>query len=98
VHYQLEDREQLLVAQGRAISNKPGKRDLKRYGAQVRDKIEKYKKMREEIAALRAELATLQRTEQILKGKHQHLDAFLTELERKRGVEVSLWFVEMVLL
>jgi cell shape-determining protein MreC len=88
VLFQLEDREQQLQALGRANSSKLGKRDLKRFGAQVKDKIEKYKRMREEIAALRAELATLQRTEQILKGKHQHLDAFLSELERKRGVEV----------
>ena len=78
----------MLQAQGKANSSKLGKRDLKKYGAQVRDKIEKYKRMREEMAALRAEVVTLQRTEQILKGKHKHLDEFLTDLERKKGVEV----------
>ena len=102
---------------GRDNSSKLGKRDLKKYGAQVRvvesyietrderviiylncqvrDKIEVYKKMREEIASLRAELATLQRTEQILKSKHQHLDAFLSDLEKKRGVEVPILTVHV---
>ena len=39
--------------------------DLKKYGAVVREKIEKYKRMREELAAIRAELVVLQRTEQV---------------------------------
>lgn len=83
---QIEDREAQLQAQGRG-SNKMGKRDLKKYGAQVKDKIERYKRMREELASLRAEVVTLQRTEQILKSRHKNLDEFLADLERKRGVE-----------
>ena len=70
-----------------------GKKDLKKYGAVVREKIDKYKKMREELAALRAELVVLQRTEQILKSRHRNLDEFLAELERQKGVEVSVLVV-----
>lgn len=67
-----------------------GKMDLKKYGAQVRDKIDKYKKMRDELSNIRAELVVLQRTEQILKGKLKNLDEFLTELEKKKGVQVFI--------
>ncbi len=87
---QVEDKEQHLQAQGKSANSKMGKRDLKKYGAQVRDKIERYKRMREELANLRAEVVTLQRTEQILKSKHKHLDDFLLDLEKKKGVEVSV--------
>ena len=87
---QTEEKENELKAQGKGGNNgKMGKKDLKKYGAVVREKIEKYKKMREELAALRAELVVLQRTEQILKGRHRNLDEFLAELERQKGVEVS---------
>lgn len=82
-----EDKESEMRAQGKAGSGKMGKRDLKKYGAVVRDKIEKYKRMREELSAVRAELVTLQRTEQILKSRHKNLDEFLSDLEKKRGVE-----------
>jgi hypothetical protein len=44
--------------------------------------------MREELSAQRAELVTLQRTEQVLKSRHKNLDDFLGELERKKGIEV----------
>ena len=63
--------------------------DLKKYGAQVREKIDKYKKMREELSALRSELVVLQRTEQILKGKLKNLDDFLSEVEKRKGISVS---------
>jgi intraflagellar transport protein 81 len=69
-----------------------GKMDLKKYGAQVREKIEKYKKMRDELSSIRAELVVLQRTEQLLKGKLKNLDEFLTQLEKKKGVQVSRFF------
>lgn len=36
---------------------------------------------------MRAELVVLQRTEQILKGRHKNLDEFMVELEKQRGVE-----------
>ena len=45
-----------MKAQGKNNAGKMGKRDLKKYGAIVREKIEKYKKMREDLSALRAEL------------------------------------------
>lgn len=69
-------------------SNKIGRRDLKKYGAMVRDKIEVYKKMREELATLRAELVIVQRTEQILKSRNPRLEDFMEEMERKKGAEV----------
>ena len=86
---QTEDKEAELEAQGRSAGRAP-KKDLKKYGAQVREKIETYKRMREEISNLRAELVVLQRTEQILRSRDKNLDDFLTDLEKKQGVEVSI--------
>eukprot|EP00602_Paraphysomonas_sp_CaronLab_P003299 CAMPEP_0185020342 /NCGR_PEP_ID=MMETSP1103-20130426/2928_1 /TAXON_ID=36769 /ORGANISM="Paraphysomonas bandaiensis, Strain Caron Lab Isolate" /LENGTH=652 /DNA_ID=CAMNT_0027551173 /DNA_START=130 /DNA_END=2088 /DNA_ORIENTATION=+ len=83
---QTEEKEAELEAQGKS-GNRAPKRDLKKYGAQVREKIETYKRMREEISSLRAELVVLQRTEQILRSRDKNLDDFLRELERKKGVE-----------
>ena len=54
---QTEEKEAALQAQGR--SGKMGKKDLKKYGAVVREKIEKYKRMREELSGLRAELVCM---------------------------------------
>lgn len=88
---QIEEKDAEMNAQGRGSGGGGGKlakRDLKKYGAVVREKIEKYKKMREELAALRSELVVLQRTEQILKSRHGNLEQFLSELERQKGVEV----------
>lgn len=84
---QIEDKENELRGQGKG-GGKLAKRDLKQYGAVVREKIEKYKKMREELALLRSELVVLQRTEQILKSRHKNLDEFLADLEKQRGIEV----------
>ena len=88
------DKEAELKAQGKlgAKEAKFGKQDLKKYGAQVKEKIEKYKKMREELSILRGELVVLQRTEQILKGRDKNLEEFLVELERKKGIEVKKVF------
>ena len=85
----MEEKDNELKAQGKSSSNnnKLGTKDLKKYGAVVREKIEKYKKMREELSNLRAELIVLQRTEQILKSRHKNLDEFLIELEKQRGIE-----------
>ena len=85
-----EDKEAELKAQGKlgAKGTKFGKQDLKKYGAQVKEKIEKYKKMREELSLLRGELVVLQRTEQILRSRDKNLEEFLLELERKKGIEV----------
>ena len=83
-----EEKEQEMRAQGKAGNNgKPGKAELQKYGAVVREKIDKYKKMREELASARAELVILQRTEQILKSRHKNIDDFNAELEASKGVE-----------
>lgn len=85
---QTEDKESEMRSQGKGgAAGKMGKRDLKKYGAVVRDKIEKYKRMRDELSSVRAELVTLQRTEQILKSRNKNLDEFIVDLERKRGVQ-----------
>ena len=84
---QTEEKESEMRSQGKGSSGKMGKRDLKKYGTIVRDKIEKYKRMREQLSAVRQELVTLQRTEQILKSRHKNLDEVLADLEKKRGVE-----------
>jgi intraflagellar transport protein 81 len=83
---QMEEKEAQAQACGET-PNRLGKMDLKRYGAVVREKIDKYRKMREELSALRAELVVLQRTEQILKSRHKNLDSVLEDLERRKGVE-----------
>lgn len=82
---QVEDKENQLKAQGK--NNRVGKMDIKKYGAVVREKIETYKKMREELSALRNEVVILQRTEQILKNRVQNLEDFLKEQERRKGIE-----------
>ena len=63
--------------------------DYEKYGKQVLTKVNEYKLKRKEQDNLRAELVVLQRTEQILKSRHKNLDEFLSELERKKGVEVN---------
>lgn len=83
---QIEEKERELESQGRHSSSSL-KKDIKKYGEQVRNKIETYKKMRDEIKFLREELVILQRTEQILRGRDKNLEDFLVELERKKGVE-----------
>lgn len=88
INRQIDDKEEEQKRDGRGGSGKIGKRDLKKYGAIVREKIEGYKKMREELAALRGELVVLQGTEQILRGRHNNLDEFLSEMEKEKGVEV----------
>jgi intraflagellar transport protein 81 len=84
---QIEDKENELKASGKLSGNKMGKQDLNKYTAVVRQKIEQYKKMRDELNSCRAELVILQRSEQILKSRHKNLDEFLSELEKKKGVE-----------
>jgi len=86
IQKQTEEKEAEMDAKTRASGGRV-KKDLKKYGAQVREKIETYKRMRDEISTLRNELVILQRTEQILKSRDKNLDEFLTELEKKKGVE-----------
>jgi intraflagellar transport protein 81 len=68
-------------------SGRISKAELKKYGQTVKDKIDAYKRMREELAAMRGELVILQRTESILRGRDANLEQFLTELEKQKGVE-----------
>lgn len=95
---QSEDKEGELRAQGKLSGNggKMGKQDLKKYGAVVKEKIERYKKMREELSTLRGELVVLQRTEQILRSRDRNVEDFLTELERKKGIEVSIYYISII--
>jgi intraflagellar transport protein 81 len=86
---QTEEKDAEQKAQGKNSAGKMGKRDLKKYGAIVREKIEKYKKMKEDLSALRAEVVVLQRTEEILKSRHKNLDDFLDKLAAENGVAVS---------
>lgn len=89
---QIEEREMEMRAamrggNGSQGGNKITKKELKRYGQVVKEKIEVYKKMREDLGAYRAELVVLQRTEQILKSRDANLEQFLVDLERQKGVE-----------
>ena len=70
---QIEEKNNELRAKGKLGDNK-GKitqDQLKRYGAEVKGKVEQYKVMRKEQDALRSELVVLQRTEQILKSRNK---------------------------
>ena len=84
----IDDKEEELKTSGKG-SAKMGRKDLKKYGAIVRDKIEVYKKMRAELSALQAELVVVQRTEQILRSRHKNLDEFIAEEERRKSFEAS---------
>jgi intraflagellar transport protein 81 len=99
---QIDEKENEMRQQNRASGNNGGgngrenkinKKELKRYGAVVKDKIEVYKKMRDELSALRSELVVLQRTESILKSRDNNLEQLLTDLEKQKGVEVSEIFL-----
>ena len=70
---QIEEKNNELRAKGKLGGNsgKITQDQLKRYGAEVKGKVEKYKIMRKEQDALRSELVVLQRTEQILKSRNK---------------------------
>ena len=61
--------------------------EFKRYGAQLREKTHQYKKLKGELAELRAESVCLHRTEQILRGRATDIDAFNAEQESRKGVQ-----------
>jgi intraflagellar transport protein 81 len=84
---QMDDKEAEAKANSKGSGKHIGKMDLQKYGAIVKEKIDKYKRMRDELSSLRSELVILQRTEQLLKNKSKNLEEFLTELERKKGIE-----------
>ncbi|XP_030625139.1 intraflagellar transport protein 81 homolog [Chanos chanos] len=60
--------------------------EFKRYVAKMRGKNSVYKKRRQEIAELRAEYGVLQRTESILKQRHEAGQQQLQLLETKKGI------------
>jgi intraflagellar transport protein 81 len=45
-----------------------------------------YKRKKAELSEISAEQGILQRTEQILRSRDEHIEEFLAELEKKKGV------------
>lgn len=60
--------------------------ELKRLVARLRSKGTTYKKKRQEIAELRAEFGVLQRTEEILKQRHDAIQQKLQTVEAEKGI------------
>ncbi|XP_018412221.1 PREDICTED: intraflagellar transport protein 81 homolog [Nanorana parkeri] len=60
--------------------------EFKRYLSKLRGKSLVFKKKRQELADLTAECGVLQRTEQILKQRHDSLQQQLQAIEQKRGI------------
>ncbi|XP_030837564.1 intraflagellar transport protein 81 homolog isoform X2 [Strongylocentrotus purpuratus] len=60
--------------------------DFKRYVNKLRGKSTDYKRKRQELAELRAELGVLSRTEEILKQRDEQIQHRLSKLEAKKGV------------
>jgi intraflagellar transport protein 81 len=60
--------------------------ELKAYGSRLREKTLVYKRLKAELAALRAETVVIGRTEQVLRSRDDRLEDFLSELEDRRGV------------
>ncbi|XP_072271992.1 intraflagellar transport protein 81 homolog [Pyxicephalus adspersus] len=60
--------------------------EFKRYLSKLRGKSLVFKKKRQELADLTAECGVLQRTEQILKQRHESLQQHLQAMEQKRGI------------
>nr|XP_033811129.1 intraflagellar transport protein 81 homolog isoform X2 [Geotrypetes seraphini] len=60
--------------------------EFKRYVSKLRGKSTVFKKKRQEIAELRAEHGVLQRTEEILKQRHEVVQEQMQAIEQKRGI------------
>lgn len=60
--------------------------DFKRYVNKLRSKSTIYKKKRQEIAEIRAEVGVLSRTEEILRQRDENINMQLSALENKKGV------------
>lgn len=60
--------------------------EFKRYVNKLRSKSTTYKKKRQELAELKAEVGVLSRTEEILKARDEYIDQQLSALEDKHGV------------
>merc|ERR1711865_1138573 len=64
------------------------KRDeFKNFATKLRNKTNQYKKMKAELAEIRAETVVLNRTEQLLRGRDTNLNDFLAKQEAKAGVQ-----------
>ena len=63
--------------------------EFKAYGAQLRTKTAEYKRLKAELADLRAENVVLNRTEQILKSRDDKLEEFLQKLESDKVLHPS---------
>ena len=61
--------------------------ELREYGLRLREKTQKFRKMKQELAELRAESVLLGRTEVILKSKDERLEMVVQKLEEERGVQ-----------
>ncbi|XP_069070982.1 intraflagellar transport protein 81 homolog [Pleurodeles waltl] len=60
--------------------------EFKRYVSKLRGKSTVFKKKRQELAELKAEHGVLQRTEEILKQRHESVQQQLQTIEQKRGI------------
>lgn len=74
---QLQDTEDVQILKGD---------DFKRYVNKLRGKSTVYKKKRQELSELQAEVGVLSRTDEILIARDQQTQAFLSNLESKHGV------------
>ena len=95
----LQDKENLMESQLSANSGlKAGKVERMKMAEGVKEKQIKYTNARSELDALRAEVVTLQRTENILKIKfleiesNMKLDQLIEETEKKRRANVYTIF------
>lgn len=63
-----------------------GREEFKRYASQLREKTNKFKKLKAELNEIRDETVVLTRTVAILQGKDQDLAAFLAKMESEKGI------------
>ncbi|CAF0787421.1 unnamed protein product [Didymodactylos carnosus] len=75
------------VAGGRSNNDVPQGEEFQRYVNMLRSKSNTYKKKRQEISEMTAELSLLKRTEEILKEQVEKMKSSMTIEERKKGVE-----------
>jgi intraflagellar transport protein 81 len=64
-----------------------GRDEFKQYAASLRNKTNSYKRMKAELRDVRAEMALLSRTEQILKSRAGNIDDLMRKLESEQGIE-----------
>lgn len=63
-----------------------GRQEFKNYANQLRQKTTHYKRLKQELADIRAETVVLHRTEAILKSRSENLQEFLSGLEAQKGI------------